>query len=194
MISLSHFKILFQMLFLVRVTSTEYNWVSLAEGRQCGSDLVRTGAMAGAASCWRISPRSTLGTGQGTSGGLAGRCGQEKTATSISGERRRVFPGFPARRSASGPKRRHSFPSDSLLGQHLKPVGRQPEEEAVGQIRSAESLPRICPRSRRQALARSLCRSAAPSHRLMGINGGPETTPSKPNSRSERGSPLRQYP
>ena len=34
MISLSHFKILFQMLFLVRVTSTEYNWVSLAEGRQ----------------------------------------------------------------------------------------------------------------------------------------------------------------
>ena len=33
MISLSHFKILFQMLFLVRVTSTEYNWVSLAEGR-----------------------------------------------------------------------------------------------------------------------------------------------------------------
>ena len=34
MISLSHFKILFQMLFLVRVTSTEYNWVTLAEGRQ----------------------------------------------------------------------------------------------------------------------------------------------------------------
>ena len=33
MISLSHFKILFQMLFLVRVTSTEYNWVTLAEGR-----------------------------------------------------------------------------------------------------------------------------------------------------------------
>lgn len=36
MISLSHFKILFQMLFLVRVTSTEYNWVTLAEGRQRG--------------------------------------------------------------------------------------------------------------------------------------------------------------
>src|SRR6516165_4279664 len=34
MISLSHFKILFRMLFLVRVTSTEYNWVTLAEGRQ----------------------------------------------------------------------------------------------------------------------------------------------------------------
>ena len=27
-------QILFQMLFLVRVTSTEYNWVTLAEGRQ----------------------------------------------------------------------------------------------------------------------------------------------------------------
>ena len=37
MISLSHFKILFQMLFLVRVTSTEYNWVSLAEGRHRNS-------------------------------------------------------------------------------------------------------------------------------------------------------------
>ena len=43
MISLSHFKILFQMLFLVRVTSTEYNWVTLAEGRhaRCGSGLNR---------------------------------------------------------------------------------------------------------------------------------------------------------
>ena len=39
MISLSHFKILFQMLFLVRVTSTEYNWVTLAEGRQ-GNRLI----------------------------------------------------------------------------------------------------------------------------------------------------------
>ena len=39
MISLSHFKILFQMLFLVRVTSTEYNWVSLAEGRHLDANL-----------------------------------------------------------------------------------------------------------------------------------------------------------
>ena len=43
MISLSHFKILFQMLFLVRVTSTEYNWVTLAEGRQLFEPLLFDG-------------------------------------------------------------------------------------------------------------------------------------------------------
>ena len=72
--------------------------------------------MAGAANCGGLPPHRAFGAGPDAFGSLAGRGGEKKAATSVSPERRRVLPGFPARGSAPGSERWHSFSPDPLLG------------------------------------------------------------------------------
>ena len=105
-------------------------------GRARGSDPARAGALASSADCRRLPFVTAFGARQKSAGRVARGNSEKEAAGPVSSERRRVFSGFPASRSTKDSERWHSLPPDSVLAQHLEPLGRTSKKAVMGQVRS----------------------------------------------------------